>query len=147
MKRKGNTIIVLSVIILVLVSSMFYFWLGPKIFFKQVDVAHDIVDQTYTAENAIYNYEWFKIQFEKISESEIQIDNTMMQKDEFKDLYGNVSKWDWTTKEEYNRLSTTLLGQKNHYELLIADYNARSKMANKNIFDGKLPFNVDKKMW
>lgn len=126
---------------------VYHFWLAPKIFLKQVDAAHGIVDQTYTAENAIYNYEWFKKQYEKIRATEKQIDNTMMLKDEFKELYGDASTWDFTTKESYNRLQTTLLGQKNHYENIVADYNARSKMANREIFKDKLPFNVDKKMW
>lgn len=147
MKRKGSIVMVLLVIIVLIVAGISYFWLGPKIFFKQVDTAHDIIDQTYTAQNAIHNYEWFKIQYEKISAAEIQIDNTYITIDDFKDTYGNASTWDFTTKQEYNRLRTTLLGQQNHYASLVADYNANSKMANKNIFKDKLPFNVDKKMW
>jgi hypothetical protein len=130
-----------------MVAGVSYFWLAPKIFFKQVDTAHDIIDQTYTAQNAIHNYEWFKIQYEKIGATDIQIDNTYITIDDFKDTYGNASTWDFTTKQEYNRLRMTLLGQKNHYESLVADYNANAKMSNKNIFKDKLPFSVDSKMW
>ena len=147
--RKGITGIIIAVVLtaFIIISVVGYFWLAPKIFFKDIDAAHGIIDQTYTADNAIYNYEWFKTQYEKIQATEKQIDNTMMQKVEFKELYGEASTWDFTTKESYSRISTTLLGQKNHYEDIVAEYNARSKMANRNIFKNKLPFNVDKKMW
>ena len=143
----SKLLIVGIVCVFLIISSVSYFWLAPKIFFKQVDTAHDIIDQTYTADNAIYNYEWFKTQYEKIQATEKQIDNTMMLKDDFKETYGEASTWDWSTKEEYGRISTTLLGQKNHYESLVADYNARSNMANRVIFKGKIPFSVDKKIW
>ena len=145
--RKGQVEFVIVAVAVIAIILVGYFWLAPKIFFKQVDTAHDIIDDTYTAENAIYNYEWFKSQYEKIQATERQIDNTMMQKDEFKELYGEASTWDYSTKESYNRLQTTLLGQKNHYENIVAEYNSRSKMANRNIFKNKLPFAVDEKMW
>jgi len=145
--RKGQIGIVLVVVVALLICVVGYFWLAPKIFLTQVDSAHEIIDKTYDAQNAIYNYEWFKTQYEKIQATERQIDNTMMLKDEFKETYGEASTWDFTTKESYSRIQTTLLGQKNHYESIVAEYNARSKMVNRNIFKGKLPFNVDKKMW
>jgi len=147
MENKLRNLIIGFVIFTVLCGFAWKFWLGPHIFFKQVDSAHEIIDKTYDADNAIYNYEWFKIQYEKIKATERQIDNTFLQTDSYKELYGDPKEWDWITKEEYNRMQTTLLGQKNHYEDLVAKYNARSKMANRNIFKDKLPFNVDKKVW
>jgi len=148
MNKKGSVWIGVAIIFgLISLSLLFKFWLGPAIFFKQVDSAHEIVDKTYDADNAIYNYEWFKTQYEKIQAAERQIDNTNMQLDDFQDMYGEPKEWDIATKQEYQRTKTVLLGQKNHYESLVADYNARSKMANRNIFQNKLPFNVDKKIW
>lgn len=141
------SLIVGLIVLVICVGLAYHFWLAPKIFLTQVDSAHDIIDKTYDAQNAIYNYEWFKTQYEKIQATENQIDNTAMLKDEFKETYGETSTWDYTTKQDYSRLQTTLLGQKNHYENIVAEYNARSKMANRNIFKGKLPFSVDKKMW
>lgn len=146
-KKGGIGLSVGIILILFSISIVSYFWLVPEIFFKQVDTAHDIIDVTYTSDNAIYNYEWFKKQYESIHATEKQIDNTMIHLDEFKELFGNVSTWDWSTKQEYNRLSSTLLGQKNHYESIVADYNARSKMANRNIFKDKLPYAIDEKLW
>lgn len=138
---------VITVIVIIAFSTLFHFWLGPKIFFKQVDTAHDIIDKTYTAENAIYNYEWFKTQYEKIQSSEKQIGNTVLSIDDFKEMYGDPKDWDYIDKEEYARLKTVLLGQKNFYEQLVADYNARSNMDNRDIFKDKLPFDVEKKIW
>lgn len=147
MEKNNKIIMGLVIFILLGLGVVFNFWLAPKIFLTQVDSAHKIVEKTYDAENAIYNYEWFKTQYEKIKASERQIDNLMMEVDDFKDLYGAPSTWDFTTKQEYNRLRTTLTGLKNHYESQVADYNARSQMANRNIFKGSLPYNVDKKIW
>ena len=150
MDKEGSGWIVLGVIgviCLISFSLIFHFWLGPHIFFKQVDSAHDIVDKTYSAENAIYNYEWFKTQYEKIGAAERQIDNTYMEVEDYKLMFGEPINWDWQTKQDYSHLKTTFLGQKNHYEGLVAEYNARSKMANRNIFVDKLPFDLEKKLW
>lgn len=150
MNKKGSGWIVfgvIGVIFLISFSLVFHFWLGPHIFFKQVDSAHEIVDKTYDADNAIYNYEWFKTQYEKIGATERQIDNTYIEIEDYKLMFGDPINWDWQTKQDYSQLKTTFLGQKNHYESLVAEYNARSEMANRNIFVDKLPFDVDKKLW
>ena len=114
---------------------------------SQIDSAGHIIGKTYDADNAIYNYEWFKNQFEKIKATELQINNTKKELDNYKELYGNATLWDWQTRQDYNQLRTTYLGQKNYYETLVATYNARSKMANRNIFINNLPFHLDKKLW
>lgn len=114
----------------------------------QVDSGHEIIEQTYEADNAIYNYEWFKTQYEDIKAQERKIQTTKNQIDEFKSVYGtNMSEWDTPTKQTYSQLQTTYTGQKGYYENLVADYNARSQMANRNIFKDGLPMSVDKMMW
>lgn len=150
MNNKGSMNIVIGILVAIILIGgglVFKFWLAPTIFLAQVDSAHEIIDKTYDADNALYNYEWFKSQYEKIDAAEKQIDNTHMEVDDYKDMYGDPTEWDWQTKQDYSQLRTTFLGQKNHYESLVADYNARSKMANRNIFQNGLPFDVDKKIW
>ena len=148
MNKKGQIgWIILVAVCLIVVSLVMTYWLAPHVFFEQVESSHEIIDKTYDADNAIQNYEWFKLQYEKIQAAERKIDNTYMQKDEYKETYGDAKDWDWQTRQEYDRISATLLGQRNHYEDLVAEYNAKSKMANRNIFIDKLPYNVDKKMW
>ena len=113
----------------------------------QIDTASGIIDKTYTPENAIYNYEWFKTQYEKIQANRQQTQNIIISLTEFKQLYGDVSTWDYSTKEEYNRLNTIKIGLQNMDQNLVAEYNARSKMANREIFKDKLPLNVDQMLW
>jgi membrane-associated HD superfamily phosphohydrolase len=113
----------------------------------QIDSAGDIIDKTYDAENAIYNYEWFKSQYQDIEATERIIRNTKTEMDAYKEMYGSASDWDWQTKQDYSSLQGVYLGQQNYYEGLVADYNARSEMANRNIFKDKLPLHVDKVIW
>lgn len=114
---------------------------------KQIDSAGQIIDKTYDPSSAIYNYEWFKSRFEDIHATEIQISNTKQNMEDYRDLYGNASEWDWQTKQDYNSLNKVYLGQQNYYEDIVAEYNARSKMANREIFKDKLPLHVDKMLW
>jgi len=121
--------------------------LPAKTVTTQIDSASNIIDKTYDADNAIYNYEWFKTQYEDIQATERIIGNTKTEMDAYKEMYGNVSGWDWQTKQDYNSLQKKYLGQQNYYEDLVAEYNARSNMANREIFKDKLPLHVDKVLW
>ena len=121
--------------------------LPAKTVVTQIDSAGNIIDLTYDAESAIYNYEWFKTQYEDIEATERIIRNTKAEMDAYKSMYGNTSAWDWQTRQDYNSLQGKCLGQQNFYEDLVADYNARSKMANREIFKDKLPLHVDKILW
>lgn len=113
----------------------------------QIDSAGNIIDKTYDADNAIYNYEWFEQQYQDIQATERIIRNTKAEMDAYKELYGNTSSWDWQTKKDYSSLQGVYLGQQNYYEGLVAKYNARSEMANRNIFKDKLPLHADKVIW
>lgn len=121
--------------------------LPAKTVTAQIGSAGNIIDQTYDAENAIYNYEWFKTQYEDIGATERIIRNTKTEMDAYKEMYGDASAWDWQTKQDYNSLQGKYLGQQNFYEDLVAEYNARAKMANRNIFMDSLPLYVDKVLW
>ena len=122
-------------------------FLPAKTVITQIDSAGHIIDATYDPDAAIYNYEWFKTQYEDIQATERIIQNTDDQMDEYKEMYRHTSNWDWQTKQDYNSLQKKFLGQQNYYEDLVANYNARSKMANREIFKDKLPLHVDKILW
>jgi hypothetical protein len=156
LNKKGQAGIIIGIILLVILGSaalygisygIKYLWLKPKTVVTQIDSASKIIDKTYNADNAIYNYEWFKTQYEKIQANRQQVQNTIDQIKEFKVTYGNLTTWDSDTKQEYNRLNTIKLGLQNQDNNLVAEYNARSKMANKVIFQDKLPLSVDKMLW
>lgn len=150
-KAQVGWIILVIIGIFVLVGAVYgikYLWLTPKIITTQVDSASDIIEKTYDSDNAIYNYEWFKTQYEKIEANRNQIQNVIASLTEFKQTYGNNSSfWDYETKQEYNRLNTIKMGLQNQEENLVAEYNARSKMANREIFKDNLPLSIDKRLW
>ena len=150
-KAQAGMYIIAAIIILALLFVVGYaikaIFLPVRTVTDQIDSAGNVIDKTYNADNAIYNYEWFKTQYEKIQANREQINNTIEQIKEFKQTYGDVSTWDSSTKDEYNRLNTIKLGLINQDNNLVAEYNARSKMANRAIFENKLPLSVDKILW
>ncbi len=154
MNRKGNVwgwiiLVVLILLVIVLVTPVLRDWLLPWTAYKaEVGSAEKIIEKTYNADNAIYNYEWFKKQEEKIKSTEQQILNTKQQMDDYRVIYGaNASAWDSDVKAEYSRLSSTYTGQKNFYAEVVAEYNARSKMANREVFHDGLPRNIDTRIF
>lgn len=116
-------------------------------FKTEVKSEYDIVDKTMDANNAIYNYEWFKNQENKILALERQIDISVRQRTEFLALYPQSASWSQYQQGEYSRLSANIAGQEQLYEKVVADYNAHSEMANRAIFKDGLPLHVEKKLW
>lgn len=99
-----------------------------------LNTAYDASNKTLNADNAIYNYEWFKKQYEDIQATSKKIDNIKVQLDSFVSFAGDRSTWTFEDKQQYSTLQSTLLGTQNYYESAVAEYNARAKMANRNIF-------------
>lgn len=111
---------------------------------KMVGIAYDAQDEVLNADNAIYNYEWFKQKKEDIEAGRKQLGNARAQADQFKVEAGVRSEWTFEDKTESARLNSVVLGLENHLETMIADYNARARMATRNIFqDGVLPNYID----
>jgi hypothetical protein len=112
-----------------------------------VDTKHDVIDKTVNAQNAIYNYEWFKQTAEDIKANLNKITNAQVAVDRYEKLHGDPAKWSFTVETEDSRLSSIVLGLQNQQEQLVADYNAHAKEANRNIFlNGIVPdfFDVNK---
>jgi hypothetical protein len=111
---------------------------------KIVDTTYDITNKTLDADNVIYNYEWFKQRYEDLEAIENKIIIAQEQVNQFKDDAGERNTWTFEDKNEYARLNSIHQGLMNHAEDLIAEYNARSKMANRNIFkDGLIPSTLE----
>lgn len=113
-----------------------------KVINNTIETWYDIVDKTINADNAIYNYEWFKQKYEDIQATKLQLDNTSITLGAFKTDLWDRKYWTFEDKNEYSRLNTVYLWQKNYLEWLIADYNARTKMANRQIFQDWLLPNI-----
>ena len=105
-----------------------------------VQTGHDVIDKTINADNAIYNYEWFKQQKQDIEVAKGQYQNALQAEDAFTKAAGPRSGWTFEDKQESSRLASISLGLKNQIIQRTEDYNARAKMANRDIFrDGLLP--------
>ncbi len=107
---------------------------------RSIGTAEGVIDKTLTADNAIYNYEWFKQQVEDIKANQKKIDAALQSTVNFLSIAGSHDTWTFEDKTEYARLSSIQQGLESQQANLVADYNARAKMANRNIFqDGKIP--------
>lgn len=85
-----------------------------------------IVQKTFDADNVIYNYEWFRQQYQDVQAMDGKI-ATMEA--------GAAS----ATGDEKTRLSSVVLGLKTKRQQMVADYNARGSMANRSVFTAGLP--------
>lgn len=109
-----------------------------------LNTVEGVVDKTLTADNAIYNYEWFKRQYEAIQAIQKKItiahDNVIA----FEASAGARKNWTFEDKNEASRLASIEQGLRSQNEDMVAEYNARSKMANRNIFkDGLIPSTLE----
>ena len=111
---------------------------------NMVDTAYDANRQIINADNAIYNYEWFKQQYQDIEASKQQLLNARAQVTAFEASAGARSEWTFEDKTEHARLNAVATGIDNNLESQIANYNARASMATRNIFeDNVLPSFID----
>lgn len=111
---------------------------------KLVNTAYDAQDKVLNADNAIYNYEWFKQKQADITAAKAQLDNARQSYDSFVASAGVRTGWTFEDKQEAARLNSVVLGSENYVQGLIGDYNARASMATRNIFqDHVLPNYID----
>ena len=105
-----------------------------------VSTTHGVIDKTLNADNALYNYEWFKKQYEDLQAIEKKIVIAHNAVEDFNKAAGARKDWTFEDKTEASRLASIEQGLRSQAEDMIALYNARSKMANRNIFkDGLIP--------
>lgn len=130
--------------IFIALSVVSYFWLGPMIFTEQREAGAETVEQTYNAENAIQEYEWFREQYQDIEAQRSQIENTQDELKRFYDIHGkDPDEWSRIAAEDHSRIQQRLTGNQNQLESMVAEYNARSNSANRALFKCNLPYQVD----
>lgn len=108
-------------------------------FGSQVQTNRDIITKTYNADNALYNYHWFQERLQKIKATETQIQNAKDTLEIFEANAGARKDWTFEDKTEDARLGSVVLGLKNHYQEIVAEYNARANEADRAIFSQELP--------
>ena len=111
---------------------------------NEMNLAHDAVDKVINADNAIYNYEWFKQKKADIDATGRQYKVAKVNYDSYVNSLGERSTWGFEDKGEVARLNAVVLGLQTNLESQIGDYNARANMATRNIFeDHVLPDFID----
>ena len=108
-------------------------------FNKQIETNRDIIGKTYSAENALYNYHWFKERHEAIKATENKTKIAREQIAAFETSAGVRSEWTFEDKTEHARLNAVSHGLRSQYEDLVAEYNARAKEVDRAIFQNELP--------
>ncbi len=107
---------------------------------SQVQTATGIIQKTYNADNAIYNYEWFKERYQAIQAIDVQIQNAQDSETSYNNgLPTDKTTWGYAVQTESARLHSVVLGLQNQKQNLVAEYNARASEVNRNIFQDNLP--------
>lgn len=111
---------------------------------KQLEIVNQAQNKVLNADNAIYNYEWFKQKYQDIEASKRNYKLAKVNYDSYVSSLGDRTTWGFEDKNEVARLNTVVLGIQTNLEGQIGDYNARASMATRNIFeDGILPSYID----
>jgi hypothetical protein len=97
-----------------------------------------VLEKTFSADNMIYNYEWFHNKSNDIYAAEKAITITKSTIENLELKYREVDLIDYprSINVQFDRLSTNLNGQQIYFEQLLADFRARSEMVNRSIFKG-----------
>jgi hypothetical protein len=106
---------------------------------KTVQTAHDVVDKTLDADNVIYNYEWFKNQYNSYLALQQKVKNAKDSLKRYEDSLKSVSreKWSYEQNTQWGQLNTIVDGFNNQLNDCIAQYNSNASKANRNIFKSK----------
>ena len=137
---RGLKVVLIVIGIIVLGFAVRYVFFPIVALDKGIDVAYGVMDKTLNAENAIYNYEWFKQTAEDIIALGKKENRAKQSMEEFL-LTADDSRED---KIELARLRAIKTGLSNMLDDTMAKYNARSQMVNRAIFKDDLPSNINR---
>ena len=102
--------------------------------------ASGVAERTFNADNMIHNYEWFKRQYQDVRAIDVKIDASEDAKKAFEASAGDRASWKFEDRQEWSRLNNVLLGLRGQRASMVAEYNAKTQMANRNLFrTGDLP--------
>jgi hypothetical protein len=96
--------------------------------------ASGVAERTLAPDNVIYNYEWFKRQYNEVQAIDVQLAAAEEAKANFEQSAGSRENWKMDDRTEWNRLNSVVLGLRGNRARMVADYNARASMVNRNIF-------------
>lgn len=98
---------------------------------KQVELNQGVISKTYDTEYCLNNYEWFKNTYQDIQQTDVKVQNSQDQLEQFRKDFPDSSKWTFDQTRQYQDISTTLTGTKNYKADLVGQYNSRSEQLNR----------------
>lgn len=130
----------------VVLSIISYIWFPFLPWIEERDAGEDIIEQTYDAESAIQDYEWFRQQYHDIQSQRAIIENNYDELDRFYDTWGeDPADWSRQAETRHSRIQQRITSNQNMLESMVADYNARSDQAHREVFKCHLPYQVDER--
>ncbi len=102
-----------------------------------------IITRTFDADNVIYNYEWFKQQYNDVLAQDTKITNAEFALNNWISSAGPRESWKTQDRQAYNQLNSFVLGLRNQRASMVATYNSRASMANRSIFMSGLPATLE----
>ena len=95
-----------------------------------------VIEKTIDADNVLYNYEWFKQQFRSVKAIDKKIASQNKAVSGLESQLGPRSEWAREDRIERDRLASIVTGLEQQRADMVATYNARAAMANRQIFMG-----------
>lgn len=106
-------------------------------------LSHEVQRQVITAEKAIENYEYFKLQERGIkAKYQDEVIATEAIERFIKMLPTDRSLWERYDKNELSRLETIRDGIRYTVNSMVAEYEAKASMKHKGLFQNNLPTNI-----
>ncbi|HMP67351.1 MAG TPA: hypothetical protein PKA60_01205 [Candidatus Paceibacterota bacterium] len=144
--ERGPVAFILKIFFLILVAFLVIgavTW-GLKVVLYPATQVTGVYEKTLDADNAIYNYEYFKQAYQDIGAMDKKIETAKTAIETFNQSAGARENWDFRDKEEASRLTTNLTGLQNVRNDMVATYNGRARMVNRSIFMGNdVPQSID----
>jgi len=111
-------------------------WLLLMFVFVPLVNAARVYEKTLNADNVIFNYEWFKLQYHDYLSLKAKIEIAEEEANGYKQ---SATSWTDNQRKEYERLASIATGLKYQLQDVISEYNAKSSMLNRNLFKDKEP--------
>lgn len=139
--KKNSTLMIIGIVIFIIAIKI----IAIPMFIKDqvVDTSKEVIDKTLDADNVLYEYHWFKQQYEDVQAIDFKLEKSNKRLLEYKEDLGDRTNWTYEDKTEYSRLTSIRDGFEYQRQDMISKYNAKSKMLDKQLFkDKSLPYQL-----
>lgn len=93
-----------------------------------------VIQRTLTTDNIVSNYEWFKQQVQDVGAMDRRLETQHSAMATFEKSAGPRSDWTFEDRTEHARLNAIIAGLEGQRAAMVAEYNARTQMANRDLF-------------